>query len=70
MATIKPTFGKDEAPALPAVAVRFAGDLGEPLIVIEATIRTPTDVVAYAQRIFAAAATACAEARLDMAGRA
>jgi len=31
----------DEAPGLPAVAVRFAGELGAPLVVVEAAILTP-----------------------------
>jgi len=58
----------DEAPGLPAVAVRFAGELGAPLVVVEAAILTPEAAIEYAQRIFAAAAEACRQSRFDVAG--
>ena len=63
-------LGEDSDPAFPAVTLRFAGEIGAPLLVIEAAILTPDDAVSYSQRIFAAAAAACRQSRLDVAGHA
>ncbi len=54
----------------PSVTVRFAGEISEPLIVVEGAVLSPDDAVRYAQEVFSAAARACAEARLDVAGTA
>jgi hypothetical protein len=55
---------------MPAVTVRFSGELGEPLILIQAAALSAEDAIAYAQTIFATAARACAGTRLDVAGTA
>ncbi len=59
----------DDHPAVPLVAVRFDGELGEPLVVVPGAILSPDDAVTYARRIFDAAASACRRSRLDVAGR-
>jgi hypothetical protein len=61
-------LGEDNGPALPLVGIRLTGEIGEPLVVVPGAILTPDAAVSYAQRIFAAAASACAQARLDVAG--
>jgi hypothetical protein len=66
----EPDLGQNDDPVLPLVAIRLTGALGEPLIVVPGAILTPDAAVSYAQRIFAAAASACAQARLDVAGHA
>ena len=68
MATATLDLGEDGDPALPDVRVRLDGL--DALVVVPGAILSPTDAVAYAQRIFAAAASDCAQARLDVAGRA
>lgn len=68
MATTRPDLGDDDG--LPAVGVHFAGQIGEPLIVIEAAVLTPDAAIEYAQAIFSAAAAACRRSRDNAAGRA
>jgi hypothetical protein len=58
----------DNDPAFPPVGIHFAGALGAQLVVVEAEILTPDDAIEYAKAIFAAAAAACRQARLDAAG--
>lgn len=59
-----------ESPDLPQVAIRFDGEIGAPLVVVEGASLTPDDAIEYAKAIFSAAARACADARLDIAGHA
>jgi hypothetical protein len=59
---------RDDDPTIPAVGFRFEGALGAPIVVIPGAVLSPADAVAYAQRIFACAASACAQSRLDVAG--
>ena len=68
MASTRPDF--DDGDGLPAVVVRLAGHIGEPLIVIEAAVLTPDAAIEYAKAIFASAAEACRQSRLNVAGRA
>jgi hypothetical protein len=57
------------SPCAAAAVVRLAGQIGEPLIVIEAAVLTPDAAIEYAKAIFASAAEACRRSRLDVAGR-
>lgn len=59
-------LGEDRA--FPPVGIRFAGELGAPVLVIPEAILSPDDAIEYAKAIFAAAATACRQSRLDVAG--
>ena len=68
MANTRPDF--DDGDGLPAVVVRLAGQIGEPLIVIEAAVLTPDAAIEYAKAIFASAAEACQQSRDNAAGRA
>ena len=68
MATTRPNLGDDDG--LPAVVVRLAGQIGEPLVVIEAAVLTPDAAIEYAKAIFATAAAARRQSRLDAVGEA
>ena len=67
MATAAFNLGEDGDPALPVVRVRTGLDA---LVVVPGAILTPDQAITYAMKVFAAAATACAQSRLDVAGRA
>lgn len=70
MATTTFDLGDNHDPALPVVRVRLDGSIGAPLVVVPAAVLTPDQAITYAQAIFGAAATACAQARLEVAGHA
>lgn len=59
-------LGEDDNPALPVVGVRLDG-LGA-LVVVPAAILSPAAAIEYAKAIFAKAAAACAQSRLDVTG--
>lgn len=61
------TIDPDADPVLPTIGVRL-DSLGA-LVVVPGAILTPADAVEYARAIFAAA-SACRQSRLDVAGHA
>ena len=64
----EPDLGQNDDLALPLVGVRLTGELGAPLIVVPGAVLSPDDAIEYAKAIFSAAATACRQSRLDVAG--